>query len=348
MVAEVGEAHVIALQAPGNEFFDRLAAKFFAENDDERFFSEDRLAEFGSAGVKRGGELAVVAGTEVARGFGLARELDGPRIGDVKPGAIEAHAGAEEPGQERMLVRRIAANKQDRAALGNVAQACGFAGVACECARERRVIRSPLVVDIVGAKNRPRKLLQQVVLFVRGAVGADDAYRRTAARVANLLQLSSGNANGMLPCGGLELALRISDERLRKPVGALDEVESEAALGAKEIAVDAALVAIVGANDLGAVVGLAHAERDFAAVGAVGANGGNVVHLPGAGFVAIAAAGERAHRADVDAHAALLAVELVAPNVFPSMFGTITESAPRLWMPSAHTSMPSPHMRMQR
>jgi hypothetical protein len=61
-----------------------------------------------------------------------------------------------------------------------------------------------------------------------------------------------------------------------------------------------------------AVVGLADAEGDFAAVAAVGADGGDVVHLPGTGLVAIGAAGERADRADVDAHAALLAVEVVA------------------------------------
>src|ERR1700739_1350426 len=41
------------------------------------------------------------------------------------------------------------------------------------------------------------------------------------------------------------------------------------------------------------------------------ADGGDVIHLPGARFVAVAAAGKSAHRADVDAHAALLAIELV-------------------------------------
>ena len=124
----------------------------------------------------------------------------------------------------------------------------------------------------------------------------------------------------MFPCGGLELACGVADEGLREAVGAVDEVEAEAALGAEEIAVDAALVAIVGANDFRAVVGLAHAERDLAAVGAVCADGGDVIHLPGAGFVAIAAAGERAHGANVDAHAALFAVELL-PAVVRECWG---------------------------
>ncbi len=124
--------------------------------------------------------------------------------------------------------------------------------------------------------------------------------------------------------------------------GLLDKVESEAAFGAEKIAVDAALVAIVGANNLRAVVGLAHAQRHFASVAAMRADGGDVVHLPGPRLVAIAAAGERADRANIDAHAALFAVELVA------WLGAMTELTPRFWMPSAQTSMPSPHMRMQR
>ncbi len=133
-----------------------------------------------------------------------------------------------------------------------------------------------------------------------------------ALAVANFFELRGRDAEGMFPGGRLELASRIADQRLGEALGILDEVEAEAALGAEEIAVDAALVAIVGAHDLGAFVGLAHAERDLAAVGAMGADGGDVLHLPGAGLVAIAAAGERAYRADVDAHAALFAVEMVA------------------------------------
>ncbi len=212
-----------------------------------------------------------------------------------------------------MLVGGIAADEEDGAGGGDVAQAGGFAaGVAGEGAGKGCVIGGALVVDVVGAENGARELLQQVVFFVGGAVGADDADGRTAARVANFFQFAGGDADRVLPRGGFELALRVADERLREAVGALDEVEAETALGAEKVAVDAALVAIVGANDRGAVVGLAHAERNFAAVGAMRADGGDVVHLPGARFVAIAAAGERAHGANIDAHAALLAIELVA------------------------------------
>ena len=86
------------------------------------------------------------------------------------------------------------------------------------------------------------------------------------------------------------------------------EIESVAALDAEELAVDAGAVAIVAADDL--VV--AHAERGLAAVRAMRADGADVLHLPGARLIAISAAGERAHGADIDAHAALVALQVIA------------------------------------
>jgi hypothetical protein len=65
----------------------------------------------------------------------------------------------------------------------------------------------------------------------------------------DLLQFAAGNAKRVLPRGGFELAGGVAHQRLRQAVGALDEIETEAALGAEEIAIDAALVAIVGADD---------------------------------------------------------------------------------------------------
>ncbi len=67
-------------------------------------------------------------------------------------------------------------------------------------------------------------------------------------------------------------------------------------------------VAIVAADDL--VV--AHAQRGLAAVRAMRADGADVLHFPRPRLVAIDAAGERAHRADVDAHAALVAFQMIA------------------------------------
>ena len=277
------------------------------------------------AGVEEGGEIVVAAGREFLGELGLALELDGPGVGDVKAGPVEAHVGAEMPGEERMLIGGIAADKQDCGRGGNFAQAGGFAGMASEGSGEGRIVGGALVVDVVGGEHSTGELLQQVVFFVGVVVGANDADGRAAAAVADFFELGAGDAQGVFPGGGLQLAIGVADERGDEPVGLVDVVEAEAALGAEEIAVDAAFVAVVAANDFGAVVVLAHAEGDFAAIAAVGADGGDVIHLPGAGLVAIAAAGERAHGTDVDAHAALFAVEAVAPPSLPGTLGTMTE-----------------------
>src|SRR6185503_12932272 len=167
------------------------------------------------------------------------------------------------------------------------------------------------MVDVAGAENRACKLLKQVVLFIGRAVGTDDSDGAAAADIANLLELRPGYPEGVLPCGWFELALRIADERCGNAFGVLDKVEAEAAFGTEEVAIDTAFIAVVSTDDFGSFVGLADTESDLAAVRTMGADRGDMVHLPGAGLVAIAAAGESADRTDVDAHAALFAVELI-------------------------------------
>src|SRR5450631_842037 len=88
----------------------------------------------------------------------------------------------------------------------------------------------------------------------------------------------------------------------------LVEIESIAALDAEELAIDSGTVAVVGAND----VAIANAERGLAAVRAVRADSAHVLHFPGTCFIAISAAGERANRANVDARAALVALQVIA------------------------------------
>ena len=80
----------------------------------------------------------------------------GLRIGNVKAGAIEAHVGAQQPGEQRMLVGRIAADEQNGAGGSDVAQAGGLAGVSGECAGEGRVVCGALVIDVVGAESTVR------------------------------------------------------------------------------------------------------------------------------------------------------------------------------------------------
>ena len=116
---------------------------------------------------------------------------------------------------------------------------------------------------------------------------------------------------GLRPRDGHESAVA-AHHRLLDALGMVGEVEGVASLDAEEIAVDAALVAIVPAHDLHAGVAAAAAKRRQATIAAVRADGADVVHLPRARLVAVSPGGKCADRADVDAHAALFAFEVVA------------------------------------
>ncbi len=172
------------------------------------------------------------------------------------------------------------------------------------------MIGRAVVVDVVGFEHRAGEFLQQVGFFVGEAIAADDADGVAAADVAHLAQLPADGVEGDLPGDGFELARGRAQERGGDAIIVICEVEGVAALVAEEVAVHAGFVAVVAAHDLRAVGGGADAERGFAAIAAVGADGGDMIHLPGAGFVAVGAAGERADRAGVDAHAALLTVDV--------------------------------------
>ena len=175
---------------------------------------------------------------------------------------------------------------------------------------EGDVVGGAVVVDVVGLEDGAGELLEEVGLLVGEAVGADDADGLAAAGVAELAEALADVVEGNFPADGLEVAVGLADERRGDAVVVVGEVEGVTALVAEEVAVHAGLVAVVAAHDLGAVGGGADAEGGLAAVAAVGADGGDVVHLPGAGLVAVGAGGEGADGAGVDAHAALLAVDV--------------------------------------
>ncbi len=105
--------------------------------------------------------------------------------------------------------------------------------------------------------------------------------------IADFAQFAAGVRQRLLPTDFGEFAVWLADERLGQAVGVVGKVEGVAALDAQEVAVDAALVAVVAAENLRAVVDAAHAQGGFASVTAVGADGGDVIHLPGAGFVTV-------------------------------------------------------------
>src|SRR5208337_843338 len=99
-----------------------------------------------------------------------------------------------------------------------------------------------------------------------------------------------------------------TDQRRRKPFIAIDEVPSETALDTKELAIESGMVAVVGSDDL--IV--ANGKGRLAAVATVIADRPRIGHLPGPGVIAIGPAGERTHRAYINAHPALFAFQLLS------------------------------------
>ena len=135
------------------------------------------------------GKIVVSVGGEMKNRFGLALEFDIPGVRHVDAGTIQSHIGAKRPCKQRMLLGRIAANKQNGRSCADLAQSRGFAGLTSERVGKCRVVGSALMIDVVSAQHRTRKFLQQIILFVRCAIGADDADCRATAIVAYFLQL---------------------------------------------------------------------------------------------------------------------------------------------------------------
>ena len=74
--------------------------------------------------------------------------------------------------------------------------------------------------------------------------------------VASIGKAFSNQRESFFPAGWSEAAI-FANERLGNPVIVMCEIECVAALDAKKIAVDAALIAIVSTNDLHTSVGTA-------------------------------------------------------------------------------------------
>ncbi len=162
-----------------------------------------------------------------------------------------------------------------------------------------------MVIDVIRAETLAGELLEVEVFFVRGVIGSDDA-ELTAARL-DLAELFRNRRERFRPGDRFEFAAD-ADHRRLQAVRVIVEIERVAAFDAEELAVDAGAIAVVAANDLF----VANAERRLAAVGTVRADGSDVLHFPGTRLVAISAAGERSDRADVDALAAFVALQVIA------------------------------------
>src|SRR5690242_8757436 len=196
-----------------------------------------------------------------------------------------------------------------------------------------------MVVNVIGAEHQAGEFLQQIIFLVAGAGGADHADGLPTVLLADFLQTQGNVFVGLVISGG-HMTTLFADERLLDAVIMIREIEGIAALDAKEIAVDAALVAVIAAHNLHARRGAAHAQGGLATVGAVGADGADVLHLPGPGLIAVGAGGERAHRANVNAHAAFFALQVVGVVGHDELGGAAVGGAQR---PHVHAFAANAH-----
>src|SRR5258708_567106 len=167
------------------------------------------------------------------------------------------------------------------------------------------------MVDVVRSQNGAGEFLQQIVFFVGGAVGADHANRWPAFAVTNRAQPFADVIDRLFPGRRCELAV-FSNQRLAQAVFMIHEIESVTAFDTEEVAIDPALVAVVAAHDVHPRIGPAAPERGVAAVATVRGDRADVMHSAGARVVAIRSRSKRADRANINAHAALFAIEVVA------------------------------------
>src|SRR5258708_25285597 len=134
-------------------------------------------------------------------------------------------------------------------------------------------------VGVVCAEYRTGELLQEIIFFIRGAIGADYPDCAAALGVTNLLEAAGNVIDNSVPRRAHEFAVT-SDQRLGDAILAVCEVECVTALDAEEIAVDSTLVAVVAADDLHAALRAANAESCLAAVTTMSADRAHMVHLP--------------------------------------------------------------------
>src|SRR5437868_7163036 len=146
-----------------------------------------------------------------------------------------------------------------------------------------------MMIDVRGAESFACEFLEEIVFLVRSTIRTDEAERVRAVASVDGLKFGRSRLRGFFPGNGKKL-VALANHRLLDAIRMFREIETETALDAQEVAVDATHVAVVGTDNFV----IANAERSLTAVRTVRANGGRVFHFPGPRFVAIRAAGQRA------------------------------------------------------
>src|SRR5215472_17004583 len=103
-------------------------------------------------------------------------KFDFLRAESVQLGAVMTDAGANLPGDQRILMGGVIADEQHRLRLVELLQGESAAGCAItQSGDQSGVIGSAVMIDVVGAEGRACKLLEQVILFVGSAIRTDKA-----------------------------------------------------------------------------------------------------------------------------------------------------------------------------
>ena len=216
-----------------------------------------------------------------------------------------ANGGAQLEGKEGMLLRKVGTDDERGLRFVKIIGSSQTFHLTRDGIEQSDEIARARVIDIRCLEAGAGKLLQIEKFFVREAGVGDDA--EVAASGLGGLELFGDKAEGLGPGDGFEFAVD-ADHRRSDAVLVSVEVEAVTAFHAEEFAVDAGAVAIVAANDFV----IADTKGCLAATRTMSADGADMLHLPRAGFVAVGVGGESADGADVDAGAALIAIEVIA------------------------------------
>src|SRR4051794_3362730 len=209
-----------------------------------------------------------------------------------------------------MLVGRIVTDQQYRGCIKHITHRSCEIAFTRQGSGESRKVRRAVVVDVIGFANHARELLQQIILFVRGATGTDNPNRLAAVCISSFRETFADQFESFFPCGWRQPSI-FADERLLQAIWAIRKIKCVTSLDAEEIPINAALIAIVAADDVHPVFRTPRPKCRLAAIAAVGASRADMVHLPRTSFVPVRAGSQCADRTDVYAHATLFALQVI-------------------------------------
>ena len=185
----------------------------------------------------------VGAGLRMQEEIGAARHLVFAQIGDDQLLAAQLVRALDARRQHGMALRRVAADDHHQAGLLDILDRTRIAAVADraeQSRRRRRLAVARAVIDVVRADHRARQLLHQIAFFVGAFRRGDERERVRPVRGFDLGEALGDQVERLVP-RGLAKLVALADQRLRQPVGAVDEIPAELAFDAGGDAVRRAL-----------------------------------------------------------------------------------------------------------